>query len=113
MEPEGYKLLEVATSDHFYSQIQQKAEGNVETLDQGPAEIKNREEPATLESRNENGEVIDVPIRPVIRCHSVDSVGSSLAPLIYFQQEQVQKRRKLQKILRTRQVVEEADSISL
>jgi len=53
--------------------IQQKAEGNVETLDQGPAEIKNREEPATLESRNENGE------------------------------EQVQKRRKLQKILRTRQ----------
>jgi len=49
--------------------IQQKAEGNVETLDQGPAEIKNREEPATLESRNENGE------------------------------EQVQKRRKLQKNL--------------
>jgi len=53
--------------------IQQKAEGNAETLDQGPAEIKNREGPATLESRNENGE------------------------------EQVQKRQKLQKILRTRQ----------
>ena len=61
----------------FFSQIEQKAAGIAEQrarqLDQGPA---------TFESRDENGEVINY--LPVIRCHLVDLVGSSLAPLVYF-----------------------------
>ena len=63
----------------FFSQIEQKAAGIAEQrarqLDQGPA---------TFESRDENGEVINYLLGPVIRCHLVDLVGSSLAPLIYF-----------------------------
>ena len=51
--------------------MQKINEQRARQLDQGTA---------TFESRDKNAEVINY----LIRCHSVDLVGSSLAPLISF-----------------------------